>query len=648
MCDLCFTPRQKKILQFLLTQKGWVKGGTIAAVLGVTTRTVRNDVKGINQIGKNGDVWIESSHTKGYCARENAAQISGVPDRNSAPILPKERLNYILRKLILAKETIDFFVLAEELLISESTLESDLKRIKTYLQENAAAVVLQRKTELLELSGSEREKRALFSKLILAEAEGSFFNLSNYEQYFPQINKIRQIVSAVLKEYDYTLNEFGLMNLMVHIAITLDRIAHANLLVPSARPKADTTEFRIAEALCQDFKAAFGVDFPMQEKIYLSHLILIKKRIKNTYHNRAELTAILAPRFVEITEAMVEAVQQEFGLDLKEDETLFVGLSLHLSALHERMQQQAMLHNPLLHDLKRRYPFIFEIAVFMASCFYHKTGFMIHEDEIGYLCLHLGAALERLYERTAVKKKVALVCPSGSTSTEILLSKLQAIYQNKIVIAGVYSFLELEELVAKKPDFIFSTVNFAHALNIPTIQISPFLDLADIDVINKNLHLLENTAKKQKLQVDMEQYFDEELFYCNPKIENRFNLIEFMSNELKVRHIVPEEYMDSVLKREQISSTSFNHLIAIPHAVEMCARKTAISVAKFDKPILWGEHKVQLVLLFAIKAGERKKMRDLYQYILNIIDKQEGVLYLIKAENCAQFKERILNWIDTN
>lgn len=647
--ESCFTPRQKKILEILDLQENWVKGGELASLLGVTARTVRNDIRDIIKRLEGGEVQLESSTLYGYrlCGKFPS---SGLPQpAGLAPDLPEERLGFILKELLRSKERQSIYDLAEILAVSDSTIENDLKRVRLYLKEHAEGMVLVRKGEYVALSGGERAQRTLFSQLLFMEADGDFFGLSTYEGYFPKIKKIQQILFACLEKYSYELNELALVNIIVHIAIMIERMQTMHFLrhASSFAQYTEAMEYKIAQDLCDAFTEHFSISLPPQERLYLMYLLRTKRQARQSCRTVMELADFVLPENAATAAFMIEGVKREFGLDLSEDENFMVGFTLHVNALHERVKQRGVIRNPLLGDLKRRYPFVFEIAVFMADCFKKRTGIMIVEDEIGFITLHLGAALERLKEQTVVPKRVVLVCPSGSTSTEILLEKLRQTYQNKIEIAGIYSFFALDQIKAAKPDFIFATVRFKHDLPIPTIVISPFLDFRDIDLINKKLNLWENKVKKQGLQADMRQYFSEECFFSNIKAADRFSLLGYMADLLAEKGYVPDAYKASVLERERISSTSFDHLIAIPHAVDMNAKRTVISVARFDKPVVWGDHKVLLVLLFAIRKGERKKLNDLYQFILQIIDRQEGVQYLAQAATCEEFKMRILNWTES-
>jgi len=67
---MSLSPRQKKLVKFLLDKSDWAKGREIALFLGVSERTVRNDIKDLNSFAKSED-FILSSKRKGYCLLHN-------------------------------------------------------------------------------------------------------------------------------------------------------------------------------------------------------------------------------------------------------------------------------------------------------------------------------------------------------------------------------------------------------------------------------------------------------------------------------------------------------------------------------------------------------------------------------------------------
>lgn len=642
-----FHPRQRKILKILYEKRTWVKGAELANELGVTDRTVRNDISYINSVLN--EELIDSQNKKGYLLSDyNSAREIIKNNSEGIPIHPDERINYILKHLLFRSREIDIYELSEKLMVSEATIEKDLKRIKAIISENKRDLSLSRKAVLIYLSGSEKDKRALLSELLFKETNRSFFNIFKYQRYFNDLNLIliqKKLMEAV-KKYNIHLNEMAVVNLVIHIAITIDRIKSENILDIQLDMDrvAGTPEYKMSEELCRVLDDEFGVSFPIGDIIYISYLILGKSIIKNKYREKRELEGIIDTNFSSLTEELINSINREFGISFEEDDNLFIGLCLHIKRLTERVNNNVLLRNPVLDELKIKYPFIFEIAVYVSKEFYRLTGLTIREDEIGFIALHLGAAFESLKDKQTGKRKIALICPTGSTTSSLLMTKLNSVYRNKIEIVGLFSFTEFDELIMSEPDLILSTVKFDYETEIKVIEVSPFLDKGDIEKINKHVNLSEDDRGQNSFSNDVRNFFRRDIFFKGMSATDEFEAIKFLGDNLRSKGYTPEDYVKFVIEREKISSTSFGNLVAIPHPIVMNAYETVIAVGILNKPVMWGKHRVQLVFMFSLKEEDRRKLNDLYKNIIEIIERPDGVNYLIRSENFDDFIDRILNY----
>ncbi|QCX32868.1 transcription antiterminator [Caloramator sp. E03] len=601
----------------------------------------------INSLDKsNGDIII--SHNKNGYMINNCKNINNLimQDDVNIPDVPDERLKYILKKLLFCKNNIDIFDLADEINVSESTIENDIKKIREMIKKYGSNIKVIKNSSYIYLQGLEKDKRKLLSDILFNETNGDFLNIEKYKRYFKDIdlNIIKSHLNKLLKKYEYTINEMTIINLIVHIAITVDRIKKHNILdmYYTSNDILNTIEYKIACDLCDKLEENFFIEIPPREKLYISHLIFSKKIFKNIYSNKYELEKNIEPYFIIITEYLIDSLCREFSIELQNDHLLFSGLCFHIKAMYQRIKHDSTLKNPILNDLKRKYPYIFDITVFLANEFYKLTDLKMDENEMGYFALHIGAALERIKEKQNKKRKVALVCSSGHITSNVLYSKIKSIYSNRVEIEGLFSFLEIDLIKGKKPDLILSTVPFEHNLQIDTIVISPFLNDMDIKKINSILD--KEINNKKNLFQDVAQFFKEDIFFKDIRFKNEFEAIYFMANKLFEKGYVPKSYINNVIEREKLSSTSLGNLTAIPHPILMDAFETVISTAILNKPLEWGCHKVQLILMFAIKSGDRTKLNDLFEHLLYIIDNVEGVNYLLESKNFNDFKLRLLNY----
>ena len=156
---------KKAIIEILQSQDEWVTATFLSEIFDTTPRTIRNHVAKINRESK--PELIISSY-KGYKLNQEALENSGddfLKSNSSRPLS-------IIRKLINSQNESNFYDLADELFISESTLYSDLKQARRILTE--FSLEIERTEDDIFIKGSERDKRKLIYHLLSIENDNNF------------------------------------------------------------------------------------------------------------------------------------------------------------------------------------------------------------------------------------------------------------------------------------------------------------------------------------------------------------------------------------------------------------------------------------------------------------------------------------------
>lgn len=95
-----------------------------------------------------------------------------------------------------------------------------------------------------------------------------------------------------------------------------------------------------------------------------------------------------------------------------------------------------------------------------------------------------------------------------------------------------------------------------------------------------------------------------------------------------------------------MSSTAFN-LFAIPHSMEMHAKKTGLSVLISENDIVWSNKPIQLVIMLCFKANERQIFNEIFDPITIILSDINNINKLIKCREYNEFIETMVsmyNW----
>ena len=131
--------------------------------------------------------------------------------------------------------------------------------------------------------------------------------------------------------------------------------------------------------------------------------------------------------------------------------------------------------------------------------------------------------------------------------------------------------------------------------------------------------------------------------YCkNVNFQNKEQAIKYMTEILEKTGYVNSFYYDEVLDRERRSSTAFEH-IAVPHSMKMDACKTGMFILLNEKePIPWGDHAVNIILLFAVNKDERAIFHDVFDNLIVLLLEKPNAAKVLRSNSYIEFIEAVI------
>ena len=145
---------------------------------------------------------------------------------------------------------------------------------------------------------------------------------------------------------------------------------------------------------------------------------------------------------------------------LVEDAELRRGLTSHLERLDVRLRYGLPIHNPLLDEVRERYPDVYVVATEMASRIAKKLRVAIADDEIGFITMYVSGAMERA--RLRPRRRALVVCPSGMATVWVLVSRIKSEFPG-LDLVEVLSESGFEEISHADFDLVISTVPLGHS-----------------------------------------------------------------------------------------------------------------------------------------------------------------------------------------
>ncbi len=634
-----------ELMVYLKKRDEWVASQILSDLLQVSTSTIRKFVKEINMDYQTENVILSSS--KGYKLNQNL--LSSLYVRESfedLSDLPEDRLNKIIQLLIKAKcGGIHIYDISEQLYVSESTVRQDIRKIKDKIEQYCLDICIQ--NDYLYLQGSERDKRKLIKETLYEEAENSFYEIFMNQNLLKdaELDCIKHIIAEVLKCNGYTMNEYAYSNLLLHIIIAVERLKTQNHISESQLQENSgvyqSKEYHMAEQIFKGLHTELAFEYPADEVYFLSLVLIGNMTQLACPEDDNSLEYLVRQQELDLLEYMIQEVNKVYLIDLNSDD-FKLKFILHLKNLIARSRNQSKVYNPMLHEIRIRYPLTYDLAVFLSDILQRVQGVHINEDEIGYIAIHLGTHIEN-QKRMENKLKGILICPRYLDLHTEMMGKLEAEFSRDLVLVGAVTELS-EGIDLSGIDLIITTVKCEGSGTIGFVEVLPFLGSADINRIQNEIQLLKQQRELKEKRRLIRNFIRKELFFKNISAENKNQLIDILGEEMKSKGYVDACYMNSVHERERISSTAFQN-VAVPHSIHMDALQTAIAIIIYDKAFQWGDNKVDVVVMLAVNNEDRELFGYIFELIIEVLSESRNIRHLKHANTYEEFIEKLMETI---
>lgn len=673
----CLSERCNKILNILIEQKNPITIDEIAENLNVSNRTIRYDLEELENFLKHFDdikvykkarvgIWLEYPENK----RSSLLNLISSNKTYIKPLSTDERKYYIIKQLLQAKDIIKMQNLANELYVSRVTIHNDLEAVEDWL-EKFDLKLIKKQNYGLQISGHEINWRKAASELLSIlksneelkmmleqsnelhyDSRLDYKSFNQIKDLIPEfdLRKIETILNEAEERYMLSLTDEAHEGLVIHIAISLKRLKDENdIEVTKEQLMAliNTKEYETAKWITMRLGLEFNISFSESEIAYLALHILgskLHENIQLTDQNKIIEDADV--QLLEFTKELIGLISNILSCNLNNDERLIKSLLLHLRPAINRMTYGLNLRNPLLIEIKSKYPAIFGACWATSSLFEKYYKVKVSEEEIGYIAMHIGAALERINNSL----RAIVICSSGIGTCELVAARLKKQITD-INILGTYSMFELKHLNEEDFDFIITTIplDSIKFKNKPIVKISPFVvneDINSIKNVMKKIDRKDSGVKEENGELInyKPQLFYEDLIFVNENIKSKKELIIKTCDILVKKGYVYEDFTSSVLNREKITSTSVGNNVAIPHGETDLVKKSCIAVITLKEQIEWGKEKADIIFLLALKFEDKNHVKNFFKYFYSILD-DYNKLNRIRKSNTAK---EILILLDEN
>ncbi len=597
-------PNQRLAQLFDALQNETLPQDELARRFAVSTRTVRADISALNALLEEYGAQFVLSRGAGYQLKIGDAQrFQRLERQNRSPLrVPRtsaERVRYMLTRFLTAAWSLKLEDLADEWFVSRATLQNDMTEVREWLARYHLHI----------------ESKPHYGMKLFGAIEALHSNI---------LETLRPLLQQCLTRHNVRLSDEGECYLRLYCAVAVRRISEG---YPLSDPGAEDVGLDVREAaheLINLLRPLVGKPVSPAEEAWLRVNIAARQM------QEVAPSAINADDADALVDYLLSYINTHYNYNLQGDEQLRADLLTHIKTMITRVRYQIHIPNPLLGNIKQHYPMAYDVTLAAVSSWGKYTPYVISENEIGFLVLHIGVGLERHYDVGYQRHpQVLLVCDSGNSTLRMIEAMLLRKYP-QLQVADRLSQREYEARARIDEDFVISTTRLSEK-DKPVVVMSPFPTGFQLEQIGK-LVLVDRTRPYM-----LEKFFDAQHFLIVDKPMTQSQLFRELCDRLEAEGFVDASFYPSVEEREAIVSTMLGEGIALPHSLGLLAKKTVVYTVLAPQGIAWGDDTASVIFLLAISKSEYEEAMAIYDLFVTFL-RERAMPRLRDSKDFAAFK----------
>lgn len=637
--------KEHKVIQYLLEQDHIVTASELSQALHISKRTILNYIRILNM--DNDGIILSSS--KGYKLNRNILPKDFLKIDNNQHNMNSyhERKNYILEKLLLAHEKVTIDSLLEHLFITEETLRNEFSKLRNELKEYNLFIKT-KKNEVF-IIGEEKHIRKYILLLLNNELEDALFETNRLQKFFTYVNitEISSIVEVTLNKYEYFLDDFSLLNYVLHLAICIETTHHDDQSKNVELPPIETNHpsihiIELVKDIYEQLKQIYNVQFSF-EQIYDTSILMSTRLVSKNLNkiNYTNLEQLVGFDIKNLLSEIVNSVHDTYGIDLKIDNFL-VRFALHLKNVVYRANYNLTIPANNFITIKDEFPFLYVISTYIADIINKKMCIRLDVNEISYITLHMGVLME---EKKAYDQKVTyvLVLYNYYDLDKQIISQLNQISKDLLLLDIVSSYEQIHE--DANIDLIITTLPIHPSFTIPQIKISMIPTKKEHSMVLSKIEKIKEIKKNHEIIKHMRKFMHDDLFFIRSDFSTKREILHFLCSSLIDKQYVHPTFEQAIYEREEVASSEYQN-IAIPHPLSAdidFIYNSSISILICPNAVQWSYNRVNIIFMIALKKEDRAIFRDVFSLLTDVLTNETSFNKLIQVSNFEEFLNIFIN-----
>lgn len=620
------------IIKYLTDKEEYVTAEELSQQLEISVRTVKRYIQDLNYFFYDYGAEIFSTRGIGYKIKGPAKEIRRISEKAIKYIegfqiddSTEGRITKIICTF-LNKGHANAEELSDTLNLSIASTNKLIANVQSILKEYDLSII-SKPFHGSKIVGDETKIRGLILNYAIKSDENNSLEVRLDTVSKQEIKEIEKIVTEALHAGNIILADKDFSILLTRILISVARVRKNCFIEKNTFQESYRLHnYDYIKFIMNEIGKKFDLTMDENEVIYVS---LSSGIIIYDYNTRMKLTVDSKDVVNKFVEEVLAEIRLVTDLDLTEDSDFVNALVMHLKIFINRFKAGISAKNPLLKQIKSKFPIETNLATIMAKKLKEEFNVILDEDEIGFITMHFGAAFER--RRSSSGKKVCIICHYGIGTSQLLAEKLKQRISN-INIVGTYPVRYIDIALKADIDFIVSTVKLDKKdFKVPVLYIE---NVFSDEIVNELHQVFQEKEERKKI---FQATFNKNAFF-RVKAETPEEAIKNIGQAMKEYGFIDESVTEMVLEREKMSSTEIGNLVAIPHTILEGSYKSVIGVGVLEKPIIWNKEEVQLVFMVCFNKKESYNF-PMFKYLYRFIQDEGEVRRVIKIFNFDKLME---------
>lgn len=622
--------RHKSVVKYLRDTNEWVKGSDLAKLLDVTDRTIRNDIISINRFYEK-DIII-SVKGKGYRYNDFGKESNTDYITDIGVLTTIERWVYIVKKLIVFKDGINLFDLAEELFISESTLQNDIIKIKrVFFRIGIDYISIVKNGDLLNLNCELSERYMLLYEF----AKYKFVNLqlNDMQKYFKDIDLkyLYNSIAYILKDGKYNSRYLMLTKVTIFIALVVEcrEDIISNFDSKNIEEKNINISRKISEFIEEEFLIKVNEECMLNIAYYLNMLHtmhVIEDYIRND----------MSDEEYNLYRDKILKIAKKFNINLVKDSEFFNDMILHIIIAVKRIKLGIKIYNPLRENLKNKYPLLFEFANKLVADISRNESIKFDFNELSYIVAYLSTIVyEELESLRCIRDiNVLLVVSDGRANLNYIYNEIKKnIAYDGVKFKKVCYLTEIDRTDIKgKFDLIITTSKEDVKFTIDDyMEIRKTFDIVERNRVIGEIDKIRSRLIEEKIESLFDYYFSDEIFLSIEQATSQEKIIKEIANIFNV----------DISKRIPMI-ISLKNGIGLFYKLDDNVESDKMAIIKLKNSITWVDDKVKIIVAILDKSHNINEINVIITYILELAEKADFNEKLRNCKNMCDLKRLLI------